>query len=459
MAAQEMRQGDDHAGNWNHAEFQRLFAAGEYADALRRAQENVRIEEARHAASDELSAAYHDLGKAQLHAGSADAAVASLLRALQLLELTQSVASPRLMEPLTDLGEAYAALGMHDAAIEATQQAVAIGRRTQGLFNTEQMELLDRLAASFDALGNFDGVDSARRYAVLVAEKQFGPEHPDSLPAIGKLASWFELSGRYTMARDLYERTARIASREDGGRNVATVTALLGVARTHRLQYVETPELVEDSVWGDPPGEKFDPVTGQREAVAGAVERPGLDAAARLNRRGEDALLRSLEILNSISDPPRDMLARTLLEFGDWYQTDRNLARAISYYRRAWPLLEETSTAESPNPLLAPRPMFYRLPPKLRRNHAIRQENVVKQQQVEFVMTVSDRGEVSDVVRKGGDMLEGLGWQVERALNRATFSPRFVNGEPIATPGFAFIEFCCETTSEEQAASAAPAER
>lgn len=449
MTAQETSQGDDDAGTLTHAEFQRLFAAGDYDVALQRAQENVRIEESRHAASVDLSAAYHDLGKAQLHTGSADAAIPSLRRALQLLELTQTMASPRLMEPLVDLGEAYAALGMHDAAIEATEQAVAIGRRTKGLFNTEQMELLDRLAESFDAVGDIDGVDQARRYAVLVAEQQFGPDHPDSLPAIGKLANWFEFSGRYTMARDLYERAARITSREDGGRNAATITALLGVGRTHRLQYVETPELVENSVWGNPPGEKFDPVTGQREAIAGAVERPGLEGTARLNQRGEDALLRSLEILNSMSDPPRGLLANTLLELGDWYQTDRNLARAMSYYRRAWPLLEEASTAASPNSLRAPRPMFYRLPPKVRRNRAVRQENVVEQPQVEFEMTVSDRGEVLDLIRKGGDMSEGLGWQIARALSRATFSPRFENGEPVATPGFIFIEFCCEATSKE----------
>ncbi|MFZ2509362.1 MAG: hypothetical protein WAW79_12925, partial [Steroidobacteraceae bacterium] len=132
--------------------------------------------------------------------------------------------------------------------------------------------------------------------------------------------------------------------------------------------------------------------------------------------------------------------------------------RAISYYKQAWPLLEETSTTESLNPLLAPRPMFYRLPPKLRQNRALQRGNAVERQ-IEFVMTITDRGDVSDLVRKGGDMSEGQSWQVARTLNRATFSPRFENGEPVATTEFVFTESRFEIKREEVEAPAESADR
>jgi len=453
LTAQDTSQGDRATDQMTYAEFQRLLAAGEYAVALKRAQETVRAEESRNAGNGELSVAYHQLGMAQLRSDDAIAARASLQRALQLLEITEPIASPRFIGPLVDLAEAHTTLGEHDEAIAALQRAIVIGRRADGLFSSGQLQLLDRMAMSFEAVGDIDGVDQVRRYAVLAAERQFGLDHPDCLPAIEKLANWFEVTGRYTMARNLYERTVRIASLEGSERNATVINALLGVGRSHRLQYVETPDLVESSTWGSPPGQQFDPVTGQRIAIAGAVERPGLDTPAKLNRRGADALLRSLEILGSVADPPPDLLARTLLEFGDWYQTGEDTTRAISYYKRAWPLLEETSTMGSPNPLLAPRPMFYRPPPKVRQNRAM-QEGPVVQRQVKFAMTITDRGDVSGLVRTGGDMSEGQGWQVARALNRATFSPRFENGEPVATTEFELIESRFETKREEPTAPA-----
>lgn len=444
LAAQDTSQGDRAETQLAYAEFQRLMKQGNYADALRRAQETVQAEEYRHAGNGELSVAYHQLGVAQLRMDDANAARASLQRALQLLEMTEPVASPRFIGPMVDLAEAHATLGAHDEAIATLQQAIVIGRRADGLFSTGQLELMDRIAVSFESVGDFDGVDQVRRYAVLVAEKQFGPDNPGCLPAIEKLTNWFETTGRYGMATSLYERTVRIATLEGSERNVTVIGALMGMARSYRLQYVETPDQVEGSVWGSPPGQQFDPVTGQKKAIAGAVDRPGLDAPVKLDQRGKEALQRSLEILESVADPPRDLLAKTLLEFGDWYQTDQETTRAISYYKRAWPLLEETSTTESPNPLHAPRPMFYRPPLKLRQNRAI-QEGPAVQRQVKFKMTITDRGDVSDLARIGGDMSEGGGWQVARALNRATFSPRIENGGPVATTEFEFTEFRFET--------------
>ena len=439
-----------------YEEFHRLLAIGEYASALQHAQEIVRIEKSHDAESGVLSVAYHQLGKVQLLTGDANAAVASLQRALQLLESSESIFSHKYIGPLGDLAESQAALGNHDAAIAAMHQAIAIGRRTKGLFNADQVVLLDRMAKSFESIGDIDGVDHARRYAVLVAEQQFGQDHPDSLPSISKLANWFELTGRYAMARALYERMARIASLEGGERNATVINSLLGVGRSHRLQYVETPEMVESSFWGARPAKQFDPVTGQKEAIAGAVDRPGFEGTATLSRQGIEALMKCLELLESVSDPPSDLLARTLVEIGDWYQTGTDPKRAISYYKRAWPLLEEVSTTAAPNPLLAPRPMFYRLPPNWRQNRVMQHGHVVERQ-VEFVMTITDRGDVTDLIRKSGDMTEGQGWQVARTLSHATFSPRFENGEPVATVDFSFTESRFETKPEAEAA-AAPAD-
>lgn len=388
---------------------------------------------------DISAAAYLDLARAQLESGKVDQAISSLHISLELLEATEPLGSGKLVAPLTELASAYATLGAHADAIAAATRAISIERRSKGLFATGQLVLLDRLAGSNAAIGDVDGVDYARRYAVRIVEHEFGASDPRVIPHLKQLASWLELTGRYAMAIELYKRIAGIAGQESDGRSISTVDALIGIGRGHRLMYVETPELVENVTWGIPPTERFDPVTGQRQAIAGAVSRPGLGSVANPDPQGEDALLGALEILGSVPDPPSDVLAQTLLEIGDWYQTESSPERAVGYYQRAWELLEQAEDPPATNPLRAPRPIFYRPPADLRRNLALR-HGAASQRTAEFRMNIGVRGEVSDLVRTGGDMTEGEGWQIARALRRAIFSPRFEAGVPVATTDFVLIE-------------------
>lgn len=419
-----------------YGEFRRLFAAGQYQEALPYARLIVRLTERDPELAPDLPPAYNNLGVVQLRAGDPTAAEASFKRALDLLSASQGVASPGLIAPLAGLGSVYAARGQHALAADALYQAISISRRAHGLFNLDQLDLVEALVRSYEMVGNLPGVDRERRYAVQVVQRSYGENDPRILPQVDQLAGWYERTGRFAMARTLYELAADIASTEDGGRNAAAIRNLVAVARTHRLQFVLDPDTVENSVWGNPPGARINPVTGLAEPVAGAVELPGRIVSVRLDHDGFRALEKAAQILETVDAPPPELEAQVLLELGDWYLTEHDAPRAIGAYSRAWPLLEQLAGAAG-NPLRQPRAVFYRSPVPARKDGL--QADLVERS-ASFLLTIDADGSVADVRRTGGDLSEGRGWQVSRALSRAAFSPRFEDGQPVRTEGYAFSE-------------------
>ena len=421
-----------------YEEFRRLFAAAEYAQALPLARTVVELTAAADPMHEELPTAWNNLGVVQFRAGDPVAAEASFGEALELLEKTESISSRRLISPLAGLGAVYAATDQPARAADALHRAIAISRRANGLFNVEQLELLEALIESYAALGNAEGIDQERRYALQIVQQAYGYDDPRTLPPLVRLADWFERTDRFQLARLQWARSVEIGYREGGGRNAATINGLLGIARCYRLQYVRDPE----SMTG--PAEVIDPVTGR---VQGAPYlTPERISAIRLNPEGERSALQALEILDSTTEPPSALLINTLIELGDWYMTEHNSERAIPYYQRAWPLLGDSIVESGPNPLLTPRPLLYRPPAAATRSRTSGRGPTVSMP-IEFSLTVTSTGEPTAIVLLN-EVPEVRASQVRRALERAVFSPRFENGQPVATEDYRFTEHWHELASE-----------
>lgn len=443
--AQLVRPGDEERMAL-HEEFRRLFAEQRYAEALTFAQRVVQMTEDNASLADELATAYNNLGAAQVRVGDLDAAEASFGRALEQLEDRVGIVSRRLIGPLAGLGAVHAARGNPALAADALQRALAISRRANGLFNLEQMELLESLVEQYLAVSNGAGVERERRYAVQIVQQEFGADDPRTIPALMRLAQWYERTERYADARSEWQRVVNVASRESDGRNAATILGLVAIARNHRLQFVLDPESLEAM---EVP---VDPVTGRPLPLIVTPERLGI---ARLDRDGEAAAQRALALLEQTPDPPKKLLATALTELGDWYVTADRFAVALPYYRRAWPLFVETATLEEPNPLAAPRPLRY-LPPDAATRHRKRTDVEVVTTPFEFGMTVSATGETADVKLRSSGVDEYRAGHLRRSLVRARFSPRFEDGEPVATDDYRFTEIWYDLASS--VAPEAPAE-
>ena len=436
--AQALRPDEDRRVE-TYEQFRVLFDAGKYEEALPLAQLLVQLTEAADPQHEELPTAYNNLGVVQFRLGDLEGAEASFDTALETLEKTEAISSRRLISPLAGLGAVYAASGQPARAADVLHRAIAISRRANGLFNVDQLELIDALVAAYETLGNLEGIERERRYELQIVQQAYGQDDPRTLPAVTRMAEWYEHTDRFPAARIYWAKAVEIGMREGGGRNAATINGLLGIARSHRLQYVRDPE----SLSGPPT--VVDPTTGRPEPIPYATDRV---YGIKLDDAGERAALQSLEILDSTTDPPRVLLVNVLMELGDWYITEHRPEKAIPYYERAWPLMNGSVAKGESNPLLRPRPLQYRTPTAALRSLVSGRGRTVSSP-IEFSMTITARGEAEDITLVN-EAPENRASQVRRALERAWFSPRFEDGQPVATDGYRFIDHWFELANEPE---------
>jgi tetratricopeptide (TPR) repeat protein len=413
-----------------YEEFRALFTAGRYAEALPLAERAVAETDPGATGSRDLAAALIDLAATQSRLGNLGGAEASYLRAFTLLESSQGMSSLRFLAPLAGLAAVYAAQNRHELAIDFYRQALAVFRRSQGLFDPAQTSLVEALAASCEAIRDYPGAEAERRYLVQIAARNFESNDPRVVQALSQLALWYESMQNYATARQVHVQIYEIASKEGGKNNPALIDALLGIGRTHRLQFITDPDSV---------GKPFIAV----EQISD-LRLPGLIVPAqrdfnpkKMDSMGRRALLDALELLEGKTDPPADLLGRTLLELGDWYLSSSQPDTAMRYYSRAAPLFAASLKDGGTNPLLAPRLVAYRPPlAAIAEKWQPYKETIARH--ASFELTVTEKGGTEDIVVTSSDMTSMQAFQLRQALEHALFSPRFENGSPASTAGVKF---------------------
>lgn len=404
-------------------QFREKFEAGRYDEALPLAQRVVELSELDRDRDLELPVAYNNLGATQFQLRDLPAAETSYRKSLEFLEANQGISSPRLIVPLAGLGTVYAALDKHDLAVPLFDRALAVSRRADGLFNLAQLPIIEQAARSLFALGDYAGVEREYFYALRIAEQNYGFDDVRTIPAALQLASFYESVREFAAARGLYLRVRDISMKESGGFNPTVIRSLIAIARTHRMQFAIEPESIGDF---DP---ERDPVTGEQSANRYMISHSLTPAA---NRSGLKSVEQALQLLRATPDPPRALLADTLTEMGDWYQTTSRAAAAVPYYAEAAGIY--AADPEGGNPLAVPRMIVYRPPLAAKRSFALASGDVIEHK-AEFSFTVNESGSTQNVTVVTSDMLEGQLAQSRRAVERAIYSPRFENGKPVATEG------------------------
>ena len=420
-------------------EFRAKFETARFDEALPLAQRVVELSEVHRDHDIELPIAYNNLGATQYQLSDFQAAEASYKKSLALLEASQGISSKRMIIPLAGLGTVYAALDQHALAVKQFDRALAVSRRSEGLFNLAQLPLIEQAANSRFALGDFGGVERDHFYALRIAEQNYGYSDPRTLPAAMKLATLYESLKEYVAARGLYLRVRDISMKESGGFNPLTVKSLIGIGRTHRLQYTMEPESLESQL------PAYDDVTGE---VVGRVYRESRVPAPAADRAGLKSIEKALELLRATPDPPRPLLAEALTELGDWYQATSRAGTAVPYYAEASNIYAAEIDSGMGNPLLAPRLIFYRPPLASTRGIGIITGEVVIHQTV-FSFYVSETGDTQNVSVVTTDMADAQLAQSRRAMERAVYSPRFVDGKPVATEGVQFTALWYEQRKAE----------
>ena len=407
-------------------EFRSLTAAGRYAEALPYAEQLVASADDTH----KLVAALNNLAATHYQLGDLAAAESNYLRSLISLEDSQGISSPGFVVPLAGLATVYAAQNRHEQAVDFYRQALAVNRRAHGLFNPAQTDLLEALTSSHMALGHYPAAEAERRYLVQIAARTYGAEDPRIVPALAKLANWYESVHNYIAARLVYARMYEIARQESGNSNPAVIDALLGIGRMYRLQFA------------DDPGSAARPYSSVNQVMmktlSGIPWTKRRDfVAPKLDRQGYKALTRALDALEDLEDPPAKPMISTLLELGDWAMASKQPDLALQHYSRAETIFRDKLEDGDNPPLVAPRLVIYHPPPSSVTHRLMPRAQVIVRQ-VNFTLTVTEKGETRDVVLSGSDANSMQAFQLQQALQKASYRPRFEDGRPVATSGVTF---------------------
>lgn len=412
-----------------YQQFRSLYELARFDEALPLAKRVVELSEAGGERDHELPIAYNNLGATQYQLADYPAAEGSYRKSLELLESTQGISSRRLVVPLAGLGAVYAAQDQHAVAADLFDRALAVSRRADGLFNLQQLPLIEQAADSRYAISDFGGAEREHLYALKIAEQNFGYGDARTLPPLLQLGAFYESLREFIAARNMYMR-ARDVALKPGVYDPNAVKALVGIARTHRLQYTMDPDTLDSQQ------PARDEITGE---VIGKVYKESRVPPPAADRTGLKAAQTALDLLRSTSNPPPDLMTETLIELGDWFQATSRPAISIPYYAEAAGILDAKVAADplAGHPLKAPRMVFYRPPLSASRGlNTLSGQYVIRKTVFSFVVT--ETGLPLDIAVVSTDMDEGQLSQSKRAVGRAIYSPRFTEGRAVSTAGVTF---------------------
>lgn len=407
-----------------YEQFRALFDARDFAGALPVAERLVAMTEEQYGKDERaLVNPLANLGTTQLRLGNFPAAEAAYQRAITLLEAQGAPTERQLIVPLHGLGATYLAVRRPEVAATALKRAVDLSRNLDGLYNAAQLDLVGSLIVAYVDSNQLAEAEKEHQYAYRVAETAYGAGDPRMLGPIDDYARWFEFVGRYTTARQLHARALSLAERTSGRGSLATVEALRGIARTYRLEFVYGAEITEAPTSADP----FQIGTGQ----SGPVQ------VERMNPDGQRALRLALAAIEKQEPVDRRLRGEVLTELGDWFTTEGQTDKAIAAYREAWVELAAAGDAQL---LASPRQLAYRPPQTSIARFRGGDIADYDERFVEIEFTVQKTGRTGDVRVLASTAPESTTRAVIANMRKARYAPRFIDGEPVDTPGITHRE-------------------
>lgn len=386
--------------------YKRLYDSGRYASAIEAGKRVVVLSiEVNGREHLQTARALTNLAIAQQKHGDYEAAEQNYEAAIGIIEGVESRLSRHLINPLRGLGNTYLDAGRPDRAIQVYDRAVHLTHVNAGPQNLDQADLLDALSESFMRLRDYEEANEIQDLSFQLYERRYGEDAPEILPALERRARWLHRLGLFNQERDVYKRVIDIIEAEYGEDDLRLIGPLNGFARTYLYD-------VEQSV----------------------------------TNRGEWALRRAVEIAEANEDANSLLVADSHISTGDYHGLRGEAQKARRAYRNAWEIL---STDES---LLGVREQRFGQPVQIRRAippaYADEETDPVvnpvfrgrefDRGAVVVEFTVNERGRTEDISVLESEPPGLMDGEVERAVRRFVFRPRYVDGQPVATTGQSF---------------------
>lgn len=370
------------------------------------------------------------IGRAYMALDNTAAAESSFNEALHLAERELGASDNRLVEPLTGLGLLYGRTHHHDQAVTTLERALIISRRNSGLFDLHQAPLLKQLTESYTELGALQDAQRHMEYLRAIAERSYGARDPRIVSTLCDIADWYSRVGDGPTARLLYRQAVEIVQEKRGKTSIEMIEPLQGLARSYTRELV-IPRL-DDAQQRERSSINFGGSIGMPEEQPD----PRFAGPKYLNPEGEHALERAVKILELQPQPLPAALSRALINYGDWLQIKQDENKALSVYKRAVTLAPppDQASLETAEFFETPVRLYYPLPASASR-YANRPDEEVEDRSVLVDFTVTAKGEVERAAVVEADASKRQIHETLEAVSQARFRPRFVKGEPVATPG------------------------
>jgi tetratricopeptide (TPR) repeat protein len=414
-----------------HAEFKRLFEAGEYSAAVEQGRRVVELTERAGARSEDLQVALMNLALAQLRAADYVAAEASFQRVIGLVEASGRLTSPRLARAYAGLGLTYHAARRYDLAAASLDRAISLNRRAEGLFNEEQLPLLDKQAEALTEIGRVEDALLAHRYALRVVGRHQGERSLSFARQLESLGRWYTRVRAFEAGRSTLRQSAELVLSLAGPESTKLVGPLTGFAENAR-RWLTDPIIRELSSADAQRSSMFhDPV----------MPTPPSLSPSTIAMEGLKALERAATIVDANPDTAPALVADVHSQLGDWHTARQLPERAKPSYQRAWQAAGAAPDGAKLQQALfgAPLLIYYTLPENWDR-YARRPPEEVERRDVELELTVSADGGIRDPRVVSGGCDERLASQALRAVETARYRPRLVDGQPVETPGVRFVQ-------------------
>jgi len=415
-----------------HAEFMRLFDAGEYAAAVEQGRKVVELTGRQGTGHDEeLQVALMNLALAEQRAGDYVAAEAGFQRVIELIEASGRMTSPRLARAYAGLGVTYHAARRFDLAATSLERAVALSRRSEGLFNEDQLPLLEKQADALTELGRFEEALVALRYALRIVGRRDGERSLAFARRLESIGRWYTRVRSFEAGRATLRRSADLVESIEGPGATALVGPLTGIADNAR-RWLTDPLIRElGSADAERSGMFHDPVMPMPPSLS-----PGTIAT-----EGLKALERAAAIVDAHPDASPALVAGVHAQLGDWHTARGSSGQARSSYERAWKAAGLAPDGAGLQRALFGAPQLIRYdPPDDWDRHARKPPEEIERYDVEIELSVNADGSVAGarVVTGGGD--ERLENQALRAAESARYRPRLVDGQPADTSGVRLLQ-------------------
>ncbi len=332
----------------------------------------------------------------------------NFLASIEIIEDADNRLSPYLVNPLRGLGAAQLEGGRPDLASATFTRAVHITHVNEGPHNLYQLELLQSLAEVQLRLGEPDEARDLQDRMYQLNVRRYSSDTMELIPPLIERAHWQHRAGLIIEERSTYRRIIQIIEKNEGKKSLTLVTPLLTYGRS--FFYADRSGMTEM----------------QQTSVSS----------------GEIFFKRAVRIVEGDPETDWKLRATTKLALGDYYLYIGSENRARRVYVDTWEMLStDEDRLEFRRNMLERAVLLEERPlPQYVSNRSQSDSSAGPDDLLTASLTVNfdinDRGRVSSLKFIEVEPADFVQMQraIQRNLRSRAYRPRFVDGQPVATP-------------------------